>query len=527
MKSREQGLLLSQIGAIKALRPYEMIQPLLQSHLEPVAQRLRRLRLLRVFAWFWFGAALAGTALVVMGRLLGEPPAFLITAVFVLAAIIAIIVRQRLTAWTPDYRQMARDVEANHPDLHALLLTAVEQEPDRDTGHLNFLQQRVIDQAVEEIRRRGLVETVSPDELGRAESRSFALLMLFLFSVTIVAVLMPHRRAEGTTLADSRVSVSPGDTTLERGSGLVVLARFEGPLPSDATLVVQTVNADTQRIPLNKTLDDPVFGGSISEVSGDLLYSIEFAGQRTRDFKVKVFDYPRLEKADAHVRFPDYTGLAEKNIPDTRRISAVEGSKLDFVLQLNKPVVLATLVAKDKSSIDLTVDTNTPSVRLSDFELAAGKTKNYELLLRDAEGRTNKVPALFTFDVLKNRTPDLKLAAPRGDQRVSPLQEVLFEAEAWDDFGLRALGLTYTVAGAEPKSIAINGATTTNAEKRQFKYLLRLEDLGLTPDQLVSWHLWAEDVGPDGKLRRTSGDMFFAEVRPFDEIFREDESGGG
>ena len=31
--------------------------------------------------------------------------------------------------------------------------------------------------------------------------------------------------------------------------------------------------------------------------------------------------------------------------------------------------------------------------------------------------------------------------------------------------------------------------------------------------------------GPDGEVRRTFGDMFFAEVRPFEEIFRRDQSG--
>ncbi|HZO85028.1 MAG TPA: hypothetical protein VFC26_07435, partial [Verrucomicrobiae bacterium] len=170
------------------------------------------------------------------------------------------------------------------------------------------------------------------------------------------------------------------------------------------------------------------------------------------------------------------------------------------------------------------VDTNAPSARLSDFDLVTAK--NYELQLRDADGRTNKIPALFTFDVLKNRPPELKLLAPRGDQRVSPLQEIAFEAEAWDDFGLRGVGLTYTVAGSEPKSISLSGVTT-NADKRQYKYLLRLEDLGVAPEQLVSWHLWADDIGPEGKARRTSADMFFAEVRPFEEIYREDESGGG
>src|SRR3954471_6697969 len=146
-----------------------MIQPLLQSHLEPVARRLRRVRLLRAFTGFWVGATLAGTALVVIGRLVDLPPLFLIAGVFTGAGVAAFIVHQRLTKWNPDYRQIARDIEANHPDLHALLLTAVEQRPDAQTGELNFLQQRVIDQALEETRRRNFIDTVPTEELGRVE----------------------------------------------------------------------------------------------------------------------------------------------------------------------------------------------------------------------------------------------------------------------------------------------------------------------------------------------------------------------
>ena len=43
------------------------------------------------------------------------------------------------------------------------------------------------------------------------------------------------------------------------------------------------------------------------------------------------------------------------------------------------------------------------------------------------------------------------------------------------------------------------------------------------PDDLISWYVWAEDIGPDGKVRRTNGDLYFAEVRPFDAIFRESQ----
>ena len=58
-------------------------------------------------------------------------------------------------------------------------------------------------------------------------------------------------------------------------------------------------------------------------------------------------------------------------------------------------------------------------------------------------------------------------------------------------------------------------------EKRVLDHLVPLEALGAEPDQLLSYYLWAEDIGPDGNPRRATSDMFFAEVRPFEEIFRE------
>ena len=53
--------------------------------------------------------------------------------------------------------------------------------------------------------------------------------------------------------------------------------------------------------------------------------------------------------------------------------------------------------------------------------------------------------------------------------------------------------------------------------------MLDFESLNAAPDQLLTYFFWAEDIGPDGQPRRTSGDMFFAEVRPFEEIFRQGE----
>jgi len=303
------------------------------------------------------------------------------------------------------------------------------------------------------------------------------------------------------------VTVTPGDTKVERGNGMVVLARFDGPLPPEATLVIGKGTNSVRRIPLTKTLNDPVFGGSVTEVNSNLFYHIEFGSEQTPEFKVTVFEHPRMERADATVKYPDYTKLPEKKTEDTRRITAVEGSKLELDLKLNKPVTNATLIAKDNSRLPLKVDPNQPKAVLEDLTLENNKT--YELQLIDADGRTNKVPAQFIVEVLKNRAPEIKVSAPRGDQRVTPIQEVAFAGEVWDDFGVKSYGITYNIPGKEPKSVKL-GDSTNAGEKRPFNHLLPLESEALQADQLISWYLWAEDIAPDGTSRRTAGDMYFA-----------------
>jgi len=121
-----------------------MVVSLLRTHLEPVAGRQRRWKLWRGLAICWAGAALAGLGFILFQRLtgLGMGPALPLLAVA--AAVAAILAWRRCKKWEPDFRQIARQIERHHPELHSLLLTAVEQQPDSATGTLNYLQDRVV-----------------------------------------------------------------------------------------------------------------------------------------------------------------------------------------------------------------------------------------------------------------------------------------------------------------------------------------------------------------------------------------------
>ncbi len=498
-----------------------MTLPLLKSALEPV---VRRQKLLRLMLW----AAVAWLILGAVGFLLWRSNGRSAAAAAALGvAVLAawIVVLRKIAAWEPDYLGIARSVEQRHPDLHALLVTAVEQRPDSATGKLDFLQQRVVADAVAEMRRRDCMQAVPGWQLAGATVLQFAMLALLGFSA---AALRPSSEDTTPTVAkhsQEEVTVTPGDVELERGAGLVVLAKFGRDVPSEAALVLSPMNAPAKRIALVKNLDDPVFGGGVPEVTGDLAYRVEYAGRATREFLVKVFEHPRLDRADALVRFPEFAKLPDKLIADTRRVGAVQGATLDVSFQLNKPVQSASLVAKDGSVVPLIVNPAKAVAELKDFPVRESKV--WELKLKDADGRANKLAATFSLDALPNRRPELKIVTPKGDQRVSPIEEVAFRVDAWDDFGLRAAGISYSIGGGETKDVVLAHDSKPD-EKLHLEHVLKLEEIGVKVDELVSWHVWAEDIGPDGKPRRTQSDIFFAEVRPFEEIYRPgDDSSGG
>jgi hypothetical protein len=481
--------------------------------------RLRRTRLWRQITFCWLITAGAELALLLLRSFTGwhtQAVSWLaLVAGFAAAGILWRREQQRL----PDFRALAAAIAREYPQVRELLSTAVEQQPESASGQFNYLQLRVIEEALRHphaiLWRKEIARKLS--SARRLHLAAFTALVLCFLLGNNLHFQRAHLKL--TTLIGDSIEVTPGDTQVERGSAMVVAARFGQP-PPEASLVLVWASGKTQRLPLTRNLADPVFGTSLLEVSEAARYRIEYNGKQTRDFKITVFDYPALARADAALRYPSYTGLTNKTIRDTLRISAVEGTRLDYTLQLNKPVARARLIGKEQS-LTLVLQTNAVAA-LDDFALT--NSARYALELVDADGRTNKMPAEFVFQALPDRTPEVKIVFPRGDQRLSKLEEMPLQGEARDDFGLLKYGIGYSVAGQPPEFVELGQSAPANVP-RQFTNQIALEKLGVDVDQLVSYFAWAEDYGPDGKARRTFSDIFFAEVRPFEQVFRADQSG--
>ncbi|MCU0915933.1 MAG: hypothetical protein MUC88_15435 [Planctomycetes bacterium] len=500
-----------------------MIEEALRQQIEPVAERRRHLSLAWQLSYYWLTAGLLGLVLIGVHRVWGwqSPLAVGLLCATVVAATMWALYRSRRRR--PDYQAIARNIEQQHPDLKALLLAAIEQRPEGPDGRWGYLQRQVIAEAVVHATGHDWLQSVPPGRLLLANVARVGALSLLLFTLLLA---WPGARSGAPASAGLlshgyNVTVTPGDTEVEQGSPVVILARFEGRLPSDVSLVYGPTGQEPQRIPLTKSLDDPVFGGMVQEVSGDLVYRIEYAGRRTRDYTISVFQNPELVKADAKIVYPAYTKLPEKVVEDTRQISVVEGSEVTLTFTLNKPVATARLAPKTGIAPGLTIDSEHPNVLIT--SLTATESQHYELHLADARGRSNKLPPRFVIDVQKNQPPVLTPVFPNNDVVVSPLEELTLEAKVADDYGLVGYGLTYSLAGSESEDVKLSAEDTASREP-QIQYLLALESLNAEPDQLLTYHFWADDIGPDGQPRRTASDIYFAEVRPFEEIFRESQS---
>ena len=506
----------------------------LRRALDEVAARRRSVRVRVALALAWVALAVVAVGL---GLALGRPgterhaPGIILVWLGALVGVGFAIALPILRA-PVDPRQVAGEVEAKFPDLGTGLLAAIDEDVASPDAPRSYLQSAVIRQVLAHHRRHDWTEAVVPTARLRFAGLAYfaSLILLAVATLTMFFQAARHNQVAERLLAENpglvageapQIQVEPGSVEVERGAPLLVVARFAGGVPADASLVTEDGSGSSTAKAMSRALEDPTFAGRIESVGTDLTYRVRFPRGESEAFKIKVFDYPEVRRADAKLDFPSYTGMETKIVEDIRHVTAVEGTNLTLTFHLNKAVVEAKLVDEKGEATPLAkLDGKDTPLYASSFTLV--DPHRYKVELVDQDGRKSKVPAEVAVNVTRNRPATVAMTQPSRDVRVSPVEELTLKALVDDDFGVTRHGLAYSVAGEEPKEVELAGPKPSG-KKIKAEHLLAFEAMKARPDQLVTYYFWAEDIGPDGQPRRTMGDMFFAEVRHFDEIFRQGE----
>ena len=489
----------------------------LQEQLTFYRHQHRRQKLYSGLAKCW--AACAVASLVVLA--LGQATGFVWSIIGVSAAALAtlVFVKVLMVDWLT-LAEIVRMIERHHPGLNKLLETASEQIEKNDPDKLDYLQQRVLADALKASREQGW-ELEANGRLALTHLYHGAALSVFLLAFWQMS---DTTESQTVRLAKGSVVVEPGDVEVERGTSLIVSAKFTSN-KSDVKLVVKEPGRNQRWMTMVQSLDDPTYSYRLANVQTNAVYQVVYDGQAGDLYRMTVFEYPALKSSQARLDYPEFTGREDKVINNTRRLTAVEGTGLTFDFQFNKPLKSAVLKTREGEGDDIPLEqlaNGSPQFQLLRDFSEPGEFR-YELHLEDAEGRVNRFPSRYVFNVLENAVPALKFEAPAGDTEVSAIEEMRLQGVARDDFGLADAGFGYQLAGEEPQYVSLTDAgLATN--KLAVAHVLRMEDLGVEVGQVVSYFLWADDRGRDGGLRRGFSDLFFATVRPFEEIFRQNRS---
>ena len=366
--------------------------------LRGVARELRAMRLHRRGIKRW---AVVAVAAFVLLQLRADIAAFAPYALPVLVVLLAgAIIRSIMVARADklDYAEAARVVEDAFPELKQALRTAAEQEPG-EGGRFNFMQLRVISSALKHADLNDWKR--QPKNRTRNFFAGHAAIFALALALTLGPALLELAHKEfpvpQITLPHASVTVSPGNAEVERGSVVAVSATFAGHVPHEAQLTWRQPDGQTGTVAMGRSLSDPIFAVTLPAVNNDVTYSVKYAinpmlggDTATDEYTLKVFDQPSLLKADATLDYPAFTGLPKKTIPDTRRVSAITGTQLQYDFTMNKPMKDVTLTDDKGNTVPVTA-TNAERTHFS-ANLTIAQSENLTMHLADDAGRPNPEP---------------------------------------------------------------------------------------------------------------------------------------
>ena len=534
----------------------------LRQTLQHLRRRRSNLYLLKVSSLF----AIALASLLLASSLLGlwlDPGKtgsiglFLITSLCGIGLLAGFVVtlRRRHT----DDRVLAHYVEDRIPDFEQRLLTSLEfTEEDLRNGRAGvsqqFIQQLWQDAQVHVQQQQHEVETVTP---ARESWISFAsavavvamVVVLFVTSDSLLRsgarLAWPFAISEPLTVAeffpDIEISVEPGNIDMQRGDSVTIIARVTNATPDAINLRLQDDNVNWRDVSMSRDgsgSDSASYSYFIPALDEETTYYIAFnerGEQSSPQYQISLFDLPQIEQIDLAFDYPEYTQIEDITEEDSGDMVVPEGTVVDLTIQFNKAIETALLEFEESyreedeeaanappayEDLQLSLDGNIGTARFTVTQDGV-----YRIQATDFSGLESQAPLDYFIRAIEDTPPELALQRPGRDQEVMPLEEVVLEVDASDDYGLSEFTLNYSVVGSD--EVEVDFLTEPNARSISGNELIYLEDLGVEPGDFVSYFLTLADNNTLAGPAEVISDIYFLQIIPTDQEFRRNPAGGG
>jgi hypothetical protein len=497
----------------------------------------RRWRLARALR----GLAIVAGALVVLlvvAALLLQAVTYAPAAV-IAARIVAGVVMVALLAYyvvlpllpKPSDASVALYVEEHEPTLEGSLVSAVEvstAHPARQPAG-NTIAALVSRMALERTRAidwgRRVDQRGMRGSIGGLVAAVVVMLLVLTFGgnrlgAGIRALLVPWGSAEAAN--PFRIAVHPGNATVPRGGSVVVVANPVGFTADGAALLVRTSDTtEWTRIAMNAD-SGARFSARLLDVVVPTQYMVETSMLRSRVYHLAVADLPYARRLDLEYRFPAYTGLPVQRVDSTGDIAAPAGTVVRVRVHPTVPTPGGRLVIERGDTIPLSLDADGSLVGV----IRVARPGFYRVELKGPNGDLLTASLSYSIDVLADRKPSVSFAKPGRDTRALAVDEVYSEARAVDDYGVARLDLVYSVNGGDERTVPLHRGSRIIKDIAA-GHTFMLEEFGLQPGDVVSYYARATDNNTVSGPQTATSDIYFVQIRPYSQEYRQAQEGGG
>ncbi len=447
--------------------------------------------------------------------------AWLLAAVALLRYLIRPLLRRVTDA------QVARYIEEHESGLEALLVSAVEQSAT-NAPQSTALAEALVRSAVARIREADEGRRIEVVRLRKAAGITALLAAAGVAGLLVgpaalrqaARALVPWQDAAAAT--PYAVLVEPGDVSVPRGGDLEISARLRGFATDRVELLMREGDSpEWRRLPMISGDSSGHWTFRLFDLTARAEYVVEANGIRSRQFTISIADLPAVERLAIELRFPSHTGLGIERQDPGGDVAVPRGTGIRFIVTPTRPAPAGRVVTEAGDTVALKAG----SEGRLEGSLRANQSGWYRIELQAPSGEFVEGSLRYRIDLLEDVGPTVVFTRPGRDAQATNVEEVFAEARATDDYGIRALELVYRVNGGEEKKVSLYGGGSKRLPEVTAGHTFFLEELGLSPGDVIAYFARATDNGP-GIGRSASSDIYFLRIRPFGKDYRAAEQGG-
>jgi len=439
-------------------------------------------------------------------------------------------------------RRLALHLEEQAPELRQVLLSAVECLPSgrKPTNKpVDRLQNALIEQALAHCRNADFGLSAERWRIARAATAASLVglmgLMLYYLQPALLVnglpYLLPWRQAEAHN--PYQVAVQPGDLRILQSGDQLIEAHPLGFAPSAATLWTRELDqseqgsgqAEWRARTMAKAASGSGFELFLFDQQHSLEYYVEADNVRSPVYRLDVIEPPGVQRLELTYHYPAHTGLAPKTVVDEGDIQALPGTRIGLRAQLrasrDEHPQAGQVVLNGERTIPL--DAVEDGWLSGEMIIDAPGIYRIDLAL-DEERHWPSTPD-YRIDIQQDRAPTIRFSRPGRDIQVTNIEEPALVLTASDDFAIDRLELKLMINGGEEQTLILHeGGEQAEVSGR---HVVMLEQLALQPGDLVAYYGQALDRGIYSQGQQAATDMYFLQIRPFEQEFRAAEQQGG